>query len=89
VPSGWPEGPFIVAEVALNESGDVAVIAGQAHVMKTVEDLHEAGREDLVAVTGRGRGFIGVIDGSPPVGVETQADALTRHRLVRDIGYKL
>ena len=45
--------------------------------------------EVLVAVTGRGRGIIGVIDGSPPVGVETQADAVARHRLLRDIGYKL
>jgi uncharacterized protein len=43
----------------------------------------------LVAVTSRSRGIIGVIDGSPPVGVETQADAATRHRLLRDIGYKL
>lgn len=43
----------------------------------------------LVAVTGRGRAVIGVVDGSPPVGVETQADARNRHRLLRDIGYKL
>jgi uncharacterized protein len=43
----------------------------------------------LVAVTDRGRGVAGVIDGSPPVGVETEADVATRHRLLRDIGYKL
>ena len=43
----------------------------------------------LVAVTDRGRGIVGVIDGSPPLGVETDADAASRHRLLRDIGYKL
>jgi len=43
----------------------------------------------LVAVTDRGRGIVGVIDGSPPLGVETDTDAASRHRLLRDIGYKL
>jgi adenosine/AMP kinase len=45
--------------------------------------------EMLVAITDRGRGIIGVVDGSPPVGVETDADAASRHHLLRDIGYKL
>ena len=43
----------------------------------------------LIAVTERGRGVAGVIDGSPPVGIETEADAADRHQLLRDIGYKL
>jgi len=43
----------------------------------------------LVASSGRGRGIVGVVDGSPPVGVETDADVARRHRLLRDIGYKL
>jgi uncharacterized protein len=43
----------------------------------------------LVAVTDRGRGIAGVIDGSPPVGVETDTDVAERHRLLRAIGYKL
>lgn len=43
----------------------------------------------LVAVTDRGRGIVGVIDGQPPVGVETDADVADRRRLLRDIGYKL
>jgi len=43
----------------------------------------------LVAVTDRGRGIAGVVDGSPPVGIETEADAAERHQLLRDIGYKL
>lgn len=43
----------------------------------------------LIAVTERGRGIAAVIDGSPPVGIETEADAAERHQLLRDIGYKL
>jgi uncharacterized protein len=43
----------------------------------------------LVVVTERGRGIAGVIDGSPPAGIETEADAAERHQLLRDIGYKL
>ncbi|HLJ98918.1 MAG TPA: adenosine-specific kinase [Streptosporangiaceae bacterium] len=43
----------------------------------------------LVAVTDRGRGVAGVIDGEPPVGIETGPDVAARHRLLRDIGYKL
>ena len=43
----------------------------------------------LVAVTDRGRGVLGVIDGSTPVGTETDADAIERHELLRSIGYKL
>lgn len=42
----------------------------------------------LVAVTSRGRGIIGVIDGSPPVGIEQDADVAERRRLLRAIGYK-
>lgn len=155
--------------VALDKPDDVNVIVGQAHFIKTVEDLHEAlagvgqtlrfgiafceasaarlirrsgndaeltglavagaeaiaaghvfvimlrggfpvnvmnpvkavpevctvfcatanAVEVLVAITGQGRGVIGVIDGSPPAGVETEADAAGRHQLLRDIGYKL
>jgi adenosine/AMP kinase len=155
--------------VALDKPDDVNVIVGQAHFIKTVEDLHEAlagvssqlkfgvafceasgdclirrsGNDDqltnlavaaaqaigaghsfvimlrdgfpvnvlnpvkavpevcaifcatanpvdlLVAVTGRGRGIVGVVDGSSPVGVETATDEAARHRLLRDIGYKL
>jgi uncharacterized protein len=155
--------------VALNKPDDVNVILGQAHFIKTIEDLHEAlagvssylrfgiafceasaarlirrsgndadlvdlatsaaaaiaaghtfvimlrngfpvnvlnqvkavpevctifcatanAVDVLVAVTDRGRGVVGVVDGEPPVGTETTADAATRHQLLRDIGYKL
>ncbi len=43
----------------------------------------------LVAVTPRGRGIVGVIDGQPPLGVETDRDVAERHDLLRAIGYKL
>ena len=44
--------------------------------------------EVIVAQTGQGRGILGVIDGSPPQGVEAPADAEWRHALLRKIGYK-
>ncbi|HTT50624.1 MAG TPA: adenosine-specific kinase [Streptosporangiaceae bacterium] len=43
----------------------------------------------IVVTAGDGRGVAGVIDGLPPVGVETDADAAARHQLLRDFGYKL
>jgi uncharacterized protein len=44
--------------------------------------------EVIVAQTAQGRGILGVIDGSPPQGVEAPADAEWRHELLRKIGYK-
>lgn len=44
--------------------------------------------EVVVAQTERGRGVLGVIDGFPPKGVETEADARARHDFLRKIGYK-
>ena len=43
----------------------------------------------LVAETGQGRGIVGVVDGEPPLGVETEADVTERRELLRRIGYKL
>lgn len=43
----------------------------------------------LVAETTSGRGIVGVIDGSPPLGVETDDDVSTRLQLLRDIGYRV
>jgi len=45
--------------------------------------------EILVAVTDRGRGVAGVIDGQPPVGTETDQDEVSRKQLLREMGYKL
>ncbi|MFD0363404.1 adenosine-specific kinase [Nocardia sp. GCM10030253] len=43
----------------------------------------------LIAVTELGRGIVGVVDGSEPLGVESADDKADRMRLLRQIGYKL
>lgn len=45
--------------------------------------------EVLIAETELGRGIVGVVDGTVPVGVETQDDQEDRRQLLRRIGYKL
>jgi hypothetical protein len=45
--------------------------------------------EVVLAETDLGRGVLGVIDGSSPVGVETDEDVADRKSLLRAIGYKL
>ena len=42
----------------------------------------------VVAVTSRGRGIVGVIDGAAPAGIEQEADVADRQRLLRTLGYK-
>jgi uncharacterized protein len=42
----------------------------------------------IIAESEQGRGVLGVIDGSPPKGVEGDADVTWRHDLLRKIGYK-
>jgi adenosine/AMP kinase len=44
--------------------------------------------EVIVAETEQGRGVLGVIDGSSPKGVETDADITLRGDFLRNIGYK-
>ncbi|NKZ12020.1 hypothetical protein HGA11_13630 [Mycolicibacterium septicum DSM 44393] len=43
----------------------------------------------VVAVTPLGRGIAGVIDGEPPLGIESDDDVAARRDLLRAIGYKL
>jgi len=45
--------------------------------------------EVLVVVTDQGRGILGVVDGEPPLGVETDADVAERKELLRRFGYKM
>jgi adenosine/AMP kinase len=45
--------------------------------------------EVIVAETEQGRGILGVVDGSPPLGVEKDEDVSARKELLRKIGYKL
>jgi adenosine/AMP kinase len=42
----------------------------------------------LVATTDQGRGVVGVVDGSPPKGVEGDAEKAGRRDFLRAIGYK-
>jgi adenosine/AMP kinase len=44
--------------------------------------------EVIIAQTEQGRAILGVVDGSPPKGLETEADVKTRHDFLRKIGYK-
>ena len=44
--------------------------------------------EVIVAETKQGRGILGVIDGIPSKGIETEADIRTRKDFLRKIGYK-
>ncbi len=44
--------------------------------------------EVIVAETEQGRGVLGVVDGSPPKGVESDDDARARREFLRRIGYK-
>jgi uncharacterized protein len=43
----------------------------------------------VVGQTERGRAILGVVDGEPPLGVETEADEAERKDLLRRFGYKL
>ena len=45
--------------------------------------------EVIVAVTGQGRGILGVVDGATPLGVESADDVSARKALLRQFGYKL
>lgn len=45
--------------------------------------------EVVVAETDAGRGVLGVVDGSMPLGVESEEDVQGRRALLRRIGYKL
>jgi uncharacterized protein len=45
--------------------------------------------EVIIAETEQGRGILGVVDGSPPKGLEEEEDIAWRKGLLRQIGYKL
>ena len=68
------------------------------HVLNAVKAVPEVCRvfcatanplEVVVGETEQGRGVLGVIDGSPPLGVETEEDEAERRAMLRRVGYKL
>ncbi len=42
----------------------------------------------ITAGTGQGRGIIGVVDGSSPLGIENENDKAERREMLRNFGYK-
>ena len=68
------------------------------NVLKAIQNTPEVCRifcatanptEVLVAVTGQGRGILGVVDGSAPQGIEGEEDIAWRKGFLRKIGYKI
>jgi adenosine/AMP kinase len=43
----------------------------------------------VIAESDQGRAVLGVVDGFPTRGIETEQDIMNRHALLRDFGYKL
>lgn len=67
------------------------------NILNRIKDVPEVARifcatanpvEVIVAESEQGRGVLGVIDGSSPKGVETDADVEVRRGFLRKIGYK-
>lgn len=67
------------------------------NILNRIKDVPEVARifcatanpvEVIVAESAQGRGILGVIDGSSPKGVETDADVEARRGFLRKIGYK-
>jgi hypothetical protein len=68
------------------------------NVLNAVKDVPEVCRvfcatanpvQVVIGETERGRAVLGVVDGEPPLGVETDADEAERKDLLRRFGYKL
>jgi len=68
------------------------------NVLNAVKDVPEVCRifcatanplEVVVGQTDQGRAILGVVDGSSPLGVETEEDVTERKALLRRFGYKL
>ena len=68
------------------------------NVLKTIQNVPEVCHvfcatanptEVLVAETDLGRGILGVVDGSAPMGIEGEEDIAWRKEFLRQIGYKI
>ncbi len=68
------------------------------NVLNSIKSVPEVARvycatandvEVVIAVTGKGRSVIGIVDGSAAKGIESKADKEKRKKFLRDIGYKL
>jgi hypothetical protein len=66
-------------------------VLNQIKAVSEVCGIFCATANPIVVVVGEhagGRGVMGVIDGSPPKGIEGEADQAERHALMRRFGYK-
>lgn len=68
------------------------------NVLNTVKQVPEVCRvfcatanpvEVVIGATDLGRAILGVVDGSPPLGIEDEDDVAERKQLLRAFGYKL
>lgn len=103
--SGTDEGLIALARenaLAIGAGHSFIIVLGQGfypiNVLNAVKMAPEVCRifcatanptQVIVAETAQGRGILGVIDGSPPLGVEGAEDVAWRKGLLRTLGYKL
>ena len=88
----------ILRELACGHVFAVAMKDGfPVNVLNAIKECREVCRvfcatanplQVLVVETPKGRGVIGVVDGEPPLGVETEKDVEARKGFLRKIGYK-
>ncbi len=68
----------------------INVLNALKHVPEIVELMVATANpvQVIIAETNQGRAIIGVVDGYPPLGVESEEDKRERHEFLRKIGYK-
>ncbi len=68
----------------------INVLERLRHVPEVVELLAATANpvQVIIGETGQGRAILGIVDGYPPLGVETEEDKRERHEFLRRIGYK-
>jgi len=102
--SGTDEGLIALAQqnaVAIGAGHSFIILLGEGYypinVLTALKLVPEVCRifcatanptEVIVAETAQGRGILGVIDGSSPIGVEDEQGIAWRKELLRQIGYK-
>lgn len=102
--SGTDESMIVLARkngVALGAGHSFILFLGEGffpvNILNTVKNLPEVCRifcatanptQVIVAESEQGRGILGVIDGSSPLGVEDEAEIAWRKNFLRKIGYK-
>lgn len=76
---------FLTEGYPVNVLNQIKQVPEVCHVLCATANRVEV----VIAETELGRGIVGVIDGEPPKGVESDADITERKQLLRKVGYKL